>query len=363
MKKSEQELIAEGIGSLSSVQENNGLVRGRNSGDTVRQVDGPQDPESHATRQVWKAARKMSPEKVSALKDKAALRLKSAKRDLDSADRQWKEGESEVENNLGKDWQDNVRTPDDVHSHISQLADQFNSAHRKFHTLRAIHAGLEKAHAEHQKGTKAPVLGEAQTPPDALKPDVDPKDPYEMNKHVWHQHGRRELAQGSVGNVKRAAQVALDKIEKHQDAHRDALSKGDSKSAEKHALEVKKHQGAFDGLMASLDKPTKFGKPKSSLKESSDFKHPDGSLVGPRGSAILKAEKDFHKQGLDVAYHGEERGFSHRKCEMCGSHLGGDRITLGLLKRQPKGQKHVDTIEACHDCVNYVANGELPHED
>lgn len=101
-----------------------------------------------------------------------------------------------------------------------------------------------------------------------------------------------------------------------------------------------------------------------SESDSSEFKHPDGSPVGPRGSAILKAEKNFQKQGIDVAYHGEERGFSHRKCQMCGSHLGGDRHTLGLLKRQPNGRvKHVDTIEACTDCVHYVANGELPLED
>lgn len=99
------------------------------------------------------------------------------------------------------------------------------------------------------------------------------------------------------------------------------------------------------------------------IGEDSDFRHPDGSPVGPRGRSILKAEKKLRDQGIDVAYDGQERGFSHRSCEMCGDHRGGDRHTLGLLQRHAKGVKHVDTIEACPDCVHYVANGELPLDD
>ena len=102
------------------------------------------------------------------------------------------------------------------------------------------------------------------------------------------------------------------------------------------------------------------------VEEPQGFKHPDGSPVGSRGSAIMKAEKAFQKDNLDVVYHGEDRGFSHSSCEMCGSHLGGNRTSLGLLHRHKKyknGVKHVDTIEACDDCTHYVANGELPDED
>lgn len=101
----------------------------------------------------------------------------------------------------------------------------------------------------------------------------------------------------------------------------------------------------------------------SFLGEEDGFKHRDGSPVGPRGSAILRGEKKFKEQGLDVEYHGEEKGFSHHSCQMCRSNLGGDRYTLALLKPGKSGMKHVDTIHACPDCVNYVANGELPHDD
>lgn len=63
----------------------------------------------------------------------------------------------------------------------------------------------------------------------------------------------------------------------------------------------------------------------------------------------------------------DEGGFSWSECDFCGSTLGGDRYPAhGILAPTPEeAQKPGTKIEhfrVCGDCLQYVANGELPEE-
>lgn len=173
-KKTEQELLAEAMqvqlveshelvrvqicedaeNSISEASPGvNPLIRGRNSGGSVLKLYGLQDPEGHAARKVWKAARKMSPDKVAELKSAVAVRLKGAERDLASAENDWKAHDSYLQNALGKDWFGDPRTPDEAYRGHNELAKRHQAAHRRLHTMRAIHTGLTKAHNELTKGS------------------------------------------------------------------------------------------------------------------------------------------------------------------------------------------------------------------
>ena len=52
-----------------------------------------------------------------------------------------------------------------------------------------------------------------------------------------------------------------------------------------------------------------------------------------------------------------EASFSHRPCQVCGSHLGGDREVIHWIGTDGK-LLHDDG--ACVDCVLYLANGDEP---
>ena len=51
-----------------------------------------------------------------------------------------------------------------------------------------------------------------------------------------------------------------------------------------------------------------------------------------------------------------EGSFSWEPCDICGSHLGGDRFSAHAL--DDDGQ--IIHLEVCTDCVMFMANGELP---
>jgi len=62
----------------------------------------------------------------------------------------------------------------------------------------------------------------------------------------------------------------------------------------------------------------------------------------------------------------EEGHFSWQACDICGSHLGGDRYSAhAILKTQVNGDcetgdGEIVHLEVCVDCVMYMANGDVP---
>ena len=57
----------------------------------------------------------------------------------------------------------------------------------------------------------------------------------------------------------------------------------------------------------------------------------------------------------------EEGSFSHSSCDLCGSHLSGNRYSAHFFEcGDPK--KALYHIEVCTDCVLYLANGDEPEE-
>lgn len=94
----------------------------------------------------------------------------------------------------------------------------------------------------------------------APKPEVDPSDPYHANRHLWKMNGTRELQSGSVSNVERAIRHTHEKIKGLESAHQEAIKKKDHETAQKHATDILKHKGVFDGLSQSLGHPLRFGK-------------------------------------------------------------------------------------------------------
>lgn len=57
----------------------------------------------------------------------------------------------------------------------------------------------------------------------------------------------------------------------------------------------------------------------------------------------------------------EEGSFSWTPCDLCGSHLGGDRHAAHFFIDDDP-QKDIIHIEVCIDCLMYLANGDEPEE-
>lgn len=62
-------------------------------------------------------------------------------------------------------------------------------------------------------------------------------------------------------------------------------------------------------------------------------------------------------KGQHYAYDGEDLGFSTSSCKCCGSRSAGDRFKayVSYYLRFP-----ADEIHVCTDCINFIANGDLP---
>jgi len=61
----------------------------------------------------------------------------------------------------------------------------------------------------------------------------------------------------------------------------------------------------------------------------------------------------------------EEGGFSWSECDFCGSPLGGSRYPAhAILAPTPEEarDREISHFRVCADCLQYVANGELPEE-
>lgn len=57
----------------------------------------------------------------------------------------------------------------------------------------------------------------------------------------------------------------------------------------------------------------------------------------------------------------EESHFSGGGCDICGSPLGGDFESWHAIVKETGELIHGE--RACWDCINYLANGEVPFED
>ena len=55
----------------------------------------------------------------------------------------------------------------------------------------------------------------------------------------------------------------------------------------------------------------------------------------------------------------DEGHFSWTSCDTCGSSLGGDRFAAHYID-PTDCERQLNHIEVCVDCLQYIANGELP---
>ncbi len=65
-------------------------------------------------------------------------------------------------------------------------------------------------------------------------------------------------------------------------------------------------------------------------------------------------------KGLQLCSGDEDLGFSWSGCDCCSSDLGGDRFKAVALNN--KTMEHYD-LEVCVDCVQYIANGDVPEDE
>lgn len=56
---------------------------------------------------------------------------------------------------------------------------------------------------------------------------------------------------------------------------------------------------------------------------------------------------------------GNDLGFSHEKCELCGA-LPGERYAVTALPVDPATNNDYVALAVCGDCLLYVSNGDLP---
>lgn len=55
----------------------------------------------------------------------------------------------------------------------------------------------------------------------------------------------------------------------------------------------------------------------------------------------------------------DELGFSHMKCELCGS-FPGDRYAVTAMPTNPAENHDYVALSVCGDCLQWVANDEVP---
>lgn len=66
-------------------------------------------------------------------------------------------------------------------------------------------------------------------------------------------------------------------------------------------------------------------------------------------------------EGMILFCDGEDLGFCATSCDTCHSKLHGDRFKVMATERgQPIDSKFECSV--CVDCINYIANGEVPNE-
>lgn len=73
-----------------------------------------------------------------------------------------------------------------------------------------------------------------------------------------------------------------------------------------------------------------------------------------------RVAKFFADEGIDCLGGDGEPYFSWRRCDCCGSHLGGDRYDCSGYN--PTTEEVQDGYSVCSDCVYYAAYGRLDDE-
>lgn len=59
----------------------------------------------------------------------------------------------------------------------------------------------------------------------------------------------------------------------------------------------------------------------------------------------------------------EEGSFSHSQCDGCSSELGGNRYSAhGICIEDSDFAGEILHMDVCEDCVQYIANGEIPED-
>lgn len=78
------------------------------------------------------------------------------------------------------------------------------------------------------------------------------------------------------------------------------------------------------------------------------------------GCEVCQLALGFNSQELEEGISNgtipDEPSFSHSSCDTCGSSLGGNRYAAHYMDTD----KQIGHLEICSDCVQYIANGELP---
>jgi hypothetical protein len=64
-----------------------------------------------------------------------------------------------------------------------------------------------------------------------------------------------------------------------------------------------------------------------------------------------------------IEKHDGNLGFSNSACELCGTHLGGDRYAATALPENMAENRDYVALEVCSHCLMWLANGELPFEE
>lgn len=85
---------------------------------------------------------------------------------------------------------------------------------------------------------------------------------------------------------------------------------------------------------------------------------PDGEDVP---TIAFPTFKEWRRKERDSFYEIDNLGFSRTECDLCGA-LAGDRYAATALPDNPAENKGYVPLSVCGDCLQYIANGELPEE-
>ena len=76
--------------------------------------------------------------------------------------------------------------------------------------------------------------------------------------------------------------------------------------------------------------------------------------------AWCKQVDSYCNENENLCYDGKELGFSWNHCDVCKSKLGGDRYSANIYNVVTE---EVTELAVCTDCINYIANSEVPSDE
>ena len=86
---------------------------------------------------------------------------------------------------------------------------------------------------------------------------------------------------------------------------------------------------------------------------------PDGSDIGQFQTfkEWLETKREERQNQSD----GDDLGFSHHSCDLCGA-FPGDRYAVTALPDNPADNRDYVALSVCQDCLCYIANGDEPED-